>query len=64
MILEADHAKLQEGPMRERLCCPVDVYMLLERGGRLLQAGDTNKNDPNDALPVVPGRGWPAGGCG
>ena len=22
--------------MRERLCCPVDVYMLLERGGRLL----------------------------
>jgi 8-oxo-dGTP pyrophosphatase MutT (NUDIX family) len=35
MILGAGRANLWEGPMRERLCCPVDVYMLLEREGRL-----------------------------
>ncbi len=26
----------KEGPMAERQCCPVDAYMLLERGGKLL----------------------------
>ncbi len=26
----------EEWPMPERLCCPVDAYLLLERGGKLL----------------------------
>jgi 8-oxo-dGTP diphosphatase len=36
MILGVGRAGRWEGSMRERLCCPVDVYMLLEREGRVL----------------------------
>jgi 8-oxo-dGTP pyrophosphatase MutT (NUDIX family) len=36
MILRVGRLAAEEGSMQERLCCPVDAYMLLERDGQVL----------------------------